>query len=422
MADRASIFEGVQLGVEVTPGVKVAGDKKLFSIGFDADPNIPTQIVRPQGQKPSSDVIPEKEWTDGSYKGSLSYTDLMYFLGGILETGTSSTPATNGVWTINLTSVTVGTFTLTYNAVTSAAITYSSTQSALITATQAALDAMSSVGTGNIVVSSGSSTSLVLTAQPGFARGLALTGDFSGLTGGTPGITTTAATNTRQWLYKPASTDPDTINTYSFEKGSSLFAGSFPFGLITDMQWVINKSACDLSGKVMGQKYTDGGSMTADPTEIPLVIASPRDCSIYLSSDDLSYTKLDRCLEFQLTVGSRFTGLFPLDASQPSYAAYVETVPSIKAQLTVEQDSTGNQMMTDFRNRTKKYLCVQLVGNTIESGYSYKIELKLPFKYAANKRSDSDGVYAGVFDLEAVEDSSLGTYLQVKLFNQQTTY
>jgi hypothetical protein len=410
------------LGVETVPGTAVAGDKKLFSIGFDADPNIPTTMVRPQGQKPSSDVIPQKEFTEGSYKGALSYTDLMYFLGGILETGTMSTPTTNNVWKIDFTGVASGTFTLTYNGVTSANITYSSTQSALITATQAGLDAMTSVGTGNFVVGSASSTAITITAQPGFARGLALTGSFGSLTGGTPTITTTAATNTRQWLYKPKATDPDTINTYTFEKGSSLFAGKFPFGLITDMQWDLTKSATDLSGKVMGAQYTDGGSMTSSPTAIPLVVASPRDVSIYLSGDDLSYTKLTRCLEFHLTIGSRFTGLYPLDASQNSYAAYVETVPSIKAQLIVEQDSNGNQMMTDFRNRTKKYLCVQLVGGVIETGFNYKLEAKIPFKFAGNKRQDSDGVYAGVFDLEAIYDAGLDTYLQVKLFNQQTAY
>lgn len=61
-------------------------------------------------------------------------------------------------WYLRLTGATGGTFTITYNSVTSAAITFNSDKATLATNIQTALEAMASIGAGNVTVAAKSRT------------------------------------------------------------------------------------------------------------------------------------------------------------------------------------------------------------------------------------------------------------------------
>jgi hypothetical protein len=85
--ERSSILQGVQLGVEVTPGTAVAATKRLLSTSLEMSVQIDQQRYRPIGQKYASSLVVGKEWSGATLSGALSYTDLMYLLNSVLTTG-----------------------------------------------------------------------------------------------------------------------------------------------------------------------------------------------------------------------------------------------------------------------------------------------------------------------------------------------
>lgn len=84
MAERASITQGIQVGVETTPGTGVAANRKLLSIGFEPGENVDMQVFRPYGQKYPSIITPGKEWVEFDITGVGSYTELLYLFSSCL--------------------------------------------------------------------------------------------------------------------------------------------------------------------------------------------------------------------------------------------------------------------------------------------------------------------------------------------------
>lgn len=85
MPERSSILQGLQLGVETTPGTGVAANKSFSSIGIGAAVSVDMQRFRPMGSKFATVVTPGKEWTESKIEGVGSYTELTYLLASVLK-------------------------------------------------------------------------------------------------------------------------------------------------------------------------------------------------------------------------------------------------------------------------------------------------------------------------------------------------
>ncbi len=92
MAERASVFQTTQIGVEVTPGTAVPANKRLLCTSIEPTPNIPIEPYRPLGGKFPTTVTKQKEFTSAALSGVLCYTDIIYLLSGLLGAGTITTP------------------------------------------------------------------------------------------------------------------------------------------------------------------------------------------------------------------------------------------------------------------------------------------------------------------------------------------
>lgn len=92
MPERSSLTQVVQIGVEATPGVAVAANKRLSSISIE--PTITSQIqdFRPAGQKFRTVTALGKEWVDASVSGAPTYTEIIYMLSSVLTTAVVDTP------------------------------------------------------------------------------------------------------------------------------------------------------------------------------------------------------------------------------------------------------------------------------------------------------------------------------------------
>lgn len=101
MAERSSLAQGVQLGLEATPGTSVAANKKFVSIGIEPAVQVEPYRFRPMGQKFASLVVPGKEWVEADISGVGNYSEIIWFLASVLNyDGAPSTIDTSGKqWT-----------------------------------------------------------------------------------------------------------------------------------------------------------------------------------------------------------------------------------------------------------------------------------------------------------------------------------
>jgi DUF971 family protein len=99
MPERATLTQGVQLGVESTPGTSVAANKKLQSTSIETKVMAEINSFRPMGTKYATTEILGKEWSEFEIEGQGSYQDTSYLLASCLAYAAPVEIATSGAYT-----------------------------------------------------------------------------------------------------------------------------------------------------------------------------------------------------------------------------------------------------------------------------------------------------------------------------------
>lgn len=85
MAERSSITQAVQIGVETDPGTAVAAARRLGSMGFEIGPSVDIKTLRPTGTKYPLLQILGKEWVEADINGMAVYTELPYAFASVIS-------------------------------------------------------------------------------------------------------------------------------------------------------------------------------------------------------------------------------------------------------------------------------------------------------------------------------------------------
>lgn len=85
MAERASVFQRVQVGVESVAGTEVDADVRLPSISFEIGANPDIKTYRGSGFKFPRVAALHRESVDVSLSGPVTYNEIVYLLSGILD-------------------------------------------------------------------------------------------------------------------------------------------------------------------------------------------------------------------------------------------------------------------------------------------------------------------------------------------------
>lgn len=322
MPERATIFQGVQLGVETTPGTSVAANKLLQALSISLVPNIETQRFRPMGTKVDTLVTPGKDFAAADLSGQLVYDEIVYPLSSVLTT--------------------------------SAAVT-------------------------------------------------------------------TTGTTGKLWTFTPSAAAADAPKTFTIEQGDAVRAGKVVGGIITDFGISISRDACELSGTLLAAGYTDGITMTATPTALPLIPVLPKSVSVYIDATGagLGTTKMLRLFEAELQIGGRYGAIWPLNSALASYAATVETEPDFSLRLLLEADAAGMALLTAMRAGTTQFVRVEAVGDVIGAGpatYKYTQDAAVKWESIDNL-DDTDGVYTLELTGRLVYDATWAKFLQIAVIN-----
>lgn len=91
MAERSTITQVVQLGMEVTPGTPVAATKRLQTLDFQTKVMSNEDHFRPAGYKFETITAQEREWTEAPVRGQPTYTEIVYPLSSVITKATPST-------------------------------------------------------------------------------------------------------------------------------------------------------------------------------------------------------------------------------------------------------------------------------------------------------------------------------------------
>lgn len=94
MAEIASIFQIVNIGVETTSGTPVSANKRLSALMIEPQIKTEHNKYRGSGYKFPSISSMSKEWVEADLSGPVTYTELVYLLSSVMGTATSITAGT----------------------------------------------------------------------------------------------------------------------------------------------------------------------------------------------------------------------------------------------------------------------------------------------------------------------------------------
>jgi len=94
MGEKASIFQGVQIGIESVAGTGVAADKKLLACSIQPSVRTESERFRPKGNKYPAFTVLNREWVEAKLEGKPTYNELLYLLASLLG---EPTPVQQGV-------------------------------------------------------------------------------------------------------------------------------------------------------------------------------------------------------------------------------------------------------------------------------------------------------------------------------------
>ncbi|MEZ0396836.1 MAG: hypothetical protein ABWK53_10465 [Anaerolineales bacterium] len=85
MGEKATIFQTVQIGIEAVPGTPVDANKKLLATSLVPSVKTEGETFRAMGNKYPSFAVLNKEWSEVSIEGKLTYNEILYLFSSLLS-------------------------------------------------------------------------------------------------------------------------------------------------------------------------------------------------------------------------------------------------------------------------------------------------------------------------------------------------
>ena len=226
----------------------------------------------------------------------------------------------------------------------------------------------------------------------------------------------------KKWVIAPQNAAEDTHQSYSIEKGGSVLAHSYAYGIFDSLKIDISRDAADISGTLFGQRITDSIAMTGTPTAVALTPVLPRlfDVALDSTSAALGNTKLLRAFTGSINLGNLVGPIWPIDSANASFASHVELEPAASITMFVEHDAAGAAFLTLLRSGDTRFLRLKAVGETVagtpSATYLWQFDAAVKAKQLG-KHSDREGIYGWEVTLDIVNDDTWGKPYEFTLQN-----
>lgn len=355
--------------------------------------------------------------------GVPGFNVLAYLNQSLFKVATGSNPTKNGVWAFNVGAASAGTFTLTFGGQTTSSIAFGASAATV----QAALEALSTIGQGNVLVALVTAGSWTATFRGALSFNVgAMTGAGTGLTGGSFTIAgSSSASAAYDWNWTPAFQGADTIKTYTFQEGIPAVASSghtIPYGVIDGYTIDYNEASINLSGGAFGQKLTSA----ITPTTVSaggVITPAPFDMTgtrVLFGENLISATNglqiLDNMLNLQVGITNRWKPNFRLTTNNDSsYGGILESESTNSVTFTVAKDTVEDSILSILNNGTLCFVVVETVGSLIETGYSYLHRTICPIKIKDQATNDTNDEWSSQYPCEIFFDAGVGYWFKEDL-------
>lgn len=324
MAERATVFDAVNIGLESTPGTEVDGNRRLEAYSIQPKWEGGVEAFRPDGSKFATLVTVGKEHTTASVDGILDYANVVYPLASLIQYGTANIAAV-----------------------------------------------------------------------------------------GTEGAYT--------WTFTPDTDGPDTVATYTVEKGSSVRAEQFEYGKFTGFGFSFNASDSQISvsGEMIGAQLRDGITMCGTASTVGAIPVHPKHCTLAIADTQAAVgtaAALTRVLALEWAYTGKDGPLFTVGTTN-SWDALVEQAAELGGSFTLEADAAGMAYLPTVQAGALKWMQIKFAGAAIGTS-AYDLTIQMPIHLTAYPElSDQDGVVASKYAFAAVHDGTWGKALSVSVTN-----
>lgn len=224
-------------------------------------------------------------------------------------------------------------------------------------------------------------------------------------------ITTPGGTNPRLWTFTPGTTGADTVVSYTIENGESGAGNARKVVgcVMNEFELTVARDEVSVGGNFVGMQMTTGQTLTGTPTALPVYPILPTHAKLWLDSTGagLGTTLLTRAFKYSFKIGNRFGTVWPVDSTNTSYAATVETVPDAQVTLLMAADTAGMALITPMRAGDTRFVRLKCTGPLIESTYYRELTIDTALKVReVSEFTDEDGVYAIEYTFDVVHDAT----------------
>lgn len=237
----------------------------------------------------------------------------------------------------------------------------------------------------------------------------------------TPG----GGTLSRQWAIAMPTAGGVTPVSYTVEYGNSgASAAEKVLGfVVNDYHINISRAGVIGGGSGFGKLYAGSQTLTGSPTALPNfpVLANNVDVFVDSTFGGLGTTKLTADFVANLSITNRWGQIWPLNSALTSWDDVVETEPTVRLELQLENNAAGQAFLTKMRASTISYVRVIATSTDfIETTIPRKLQIDFVGVVAeAPTTGDADGLYVLNVSLAAFSNGT-NAPLTVTVVNSTT--
>lgn len=440
--ERATVFEGCQVGIESTPGTAVSANKRLLCTSIEnLRPEIPSQNFRTYGSKASTSVVRGKGHGVAGVTAAMNPWDMAYLLATGLCSPTITTPggATNtrnhAFKMRNFHPDTIDTLTIDKGSFAGGErATYGVLNGFSL---NVAINEAIAQLTGSMITR----TPTIENVWPTGHEVYSLVKDGT-VSGGTFTLTPNGGSATGNINWDDTAAEIQAILEANAAVGVgdvACFGGPLPsttvyivvtgndFGT-NPTDWTIDDTNITGGGDMILTKVQDGATIT-DLDNAPL---SSAEFDIYVSETYAGLPavwttgndadSLLRCSSANVTLPERWIPNKVLRTDHSSFTSLVENnVEGASVQISHMANAQGRAFMSHFVAGTRLFFRIVGTGAEIEANFPCGVMITGAFEVSNYEHADNGGVYDANITGTLVYDSDLGGFLDVQLRNDLTS-
>jgi hypothetical protein len=379
---RASIYQGIQIGIESTPGTPVAATKRLLDIQMNQVPIIPVKSVNLQGGKGLSATQKGSQYTECKFSGPLDFNILTYLFAMCYGNLTPVLANSGYTWTWQPSSIDP------------------------VVPTSATLEEGSSKGGEKFAYATVQDIQIKWNKDDATCEGTIF------------GQTQTRnATMTAQIKMTCAAAASAAV---SLTVATSVATGTIPNGTyVTNLGKVfvvtggntITANSATLTVTALAAAITAGEIAFLIPEVAPVAV-DPVNVGLYISTDGTNYTQLLDGIEGQLNLNGLWAPSFHCQDTTTTFDRIVEKDPNISATITTEEGTEADNYMAYLNNGQKVWIGLKCNGPQINASplVKYLFRINIPMFVTKPDPGDKGDVYGNTFNFELAHDQSYGIF------------